>query len=38
MVVPPLKLLAPVRVSVPLPVLVSEPVPDITDPKLASVV
>ena len=35
-VVPPLKALAPVRVSAPAPSLVSEPVPEITEPKLPS--
>ena len=38
MVVPPVKLLVPVRVSVPLPDLVNEPVPEITVAKLVSVV
>ncbi len=37
MVVPPLKLLTPVRVSIPAPDLVSEPVPDISLAKLVSV-
>ena len=35
-VVPPLKLLTPVRVSAPAPDLVSEPVPEIAAAKLAS--
>ncbi len=37
MVVPPLKLLTPVRVSVPAPDLVSEPVPEIAPAKLPAV-
>ena len=36
-VVAPVKLLTPVRVSVPLPDLISEPVPEIEPPKLPAV-